>query len=491
MNDQLNETLLGWINALNGPLWDFLVVFLVAVGIFYTIMTGAVQIRLFWHSMKVMKNSRGKVQDTHGITPFQAFVTGLASRVGVGNVAGVAIAIAIGGPGAVFWMWFTAFLGMSSAFVESSLAQLFKVRDNKNQQFRGGPAYYITQGLIQKWLGIVFAIALITTYGFVFNAVQANAITGATSHAWGWDQANLILPLGGLNLEISWVGLFLVLMTAVIIFGGIKRIAKVAESFVPFMAVLYLAVALYIAVINYDLLPSIFQLIFSKAFEFEAAAGGFFGAMVSMAMMMGIKRGLFSNEAGMGSAPNAAAASDVKHPVNQGLVQMLGVFVDTFVVCSCTAIIILVSGLYENAGFEGVTLTQMALESQIGAWGDDFLALILFLFAYSSIIGNYAYAEGNVQFINNNSRVMLIFRLFVLVMVYFGSIASVPLIWNMADLFMGVMASINLIAILLLMPFLLMLLRDYTGQLKRGVKEPEFKLDNHPKFKDKVKSDIW
>ena len=454
-------------------------------------MTGAVQIRLFWHSMKVMKNSRGKVQDTHGITPFQAFVTGLASRVGVGNVAGVAIAIAIGGPGAVFWMWFTAFLGMSSAFVESSLAQLFKVRDNKNQQFRGGPAYYITQGLKQKWLGIVFAIALITTYGFVFNAVQANAITGATSHAWGWDQANLILPLGGLNLEISWVGLFLVLMTAVIIFGGIKRIAKVAESFVPFMAVLYLAVALYIAVINYDLLPSIFQLIFSKAFEFEAAAGGFFGAMVSMAMMMGIKRGLFSNEAGMGSAPNAAAASDVKHPVNQGLVQMLGVFVDTFVVCSCTAIIILVSGLYENAGFEGVTLTQMALESQIGAWGDDFLALILFLFAYSSIIGNYAYAEGNVQFINNNSRVMLIFRLFVLVMVYFGSIASVPLIWNMADLFMGVMASINLIAILLLMPFLLMLLRDYTGQLKRGVKEPEFKLDNHPKFKDKVKSDIW
>ncbi|QPF32780.1 alanine:cation symporter family protein [Acinetobacter lwoffii] len=491
MNDQLNETLLGWINALNGPLWDFLVVFLVAVGIFYTIMTGAVQIRLFWHSMKVMKNSRGKVQDTHGITPFQAFVTGLASRVGVGNVAGVAIAIAIGGPGAVFWMWFTAFLGMSSAFVESSLAQLFKVRDNKNQQFRGGPAYYITQGLKQKWLGIVFAIALITTYGFVFNAVQANAITGATSHAWGWDQANLILPLGGLNLEISWVGLFLVLMTAVIIFGGIKRIAKVAESFVPFMAVLYLAVALYIAVINYDLLPSIFQLIFSKAFEFEAAAGGFFGAMISMAMMMGIKRGLFSNEAGMGSAPNAAAASDVKHPVNQGLVQMLGVFVDTFVVCSCTAIIILVSGLYENAGFEGVTLTQMALESQIGAWGDDFLALILFLFAYSSIIGNYAYAEGNVQFINNNSRVMLIFRLFVLVMVYFGSIASVPLIWNMADLFMGVMASINLIAILLLMPFLLMLLKDYTGQLKRGVKEPEFKLDNHPKFKDKVKSDIW
>lgn len=213
--------------------------------------------------------------------------------------------------------------------------------------------------------------------------------------------------------------------------------------------------------------------------------------MISMEMMMGIKRGLFSNEAGMGSAPNAAAASDVKHPVNQGLVQMLGVFVDTFVVCTCTAIIILSSGLYENAGFEGVTLTQMALESQIGAWGDDFLALILFLFAYSSIIGNYAYAEGNIQFINNNPRVMWVFRVFVLVMVYFGSVASVPLIWNLADLFMGIMASINLLAILLLTPFLLMLLRDYRSQLKSGIKEPVFKLDRHPKYKDKVKSDIW
>ncbi|WP_180039719.1 MULTISPECIES: sodium:alanine symporter family protein [unclassified Acinetobacter] len=491
MDEQLNATLMGWVKVFNDPLWDFLVVFLVAVGIFYTLITGAVQIRLFFHSIKVMKSSRKEGDDEHGITPFQAFVTGLASRVGVGNVAGVAIAIAIGGPGAVFWMWFTAFLGMSSAFVESSLAQLFKVRDTQNQQFRGGPAYYITQGLKQKWLGVVFAIALISTYGFVFNAVQANAITGATSHAWGWDKANIILDLGGFGFEISWVGLFLVFITALIIFGGIKRIAKVAERFVPFMALLYLAVAFYVAFANFAMLLDIFQLIFSKAFEFDAAAGGFFGAMVSMAMMQGIKRGLFSNEAGMGSAPNAAAASDVKHPVNQGLVQMLGVFVDTFVVCTCTAIIILASGLYENAGFEGVALTQMALESQIGAWGDDFLAIILFLFAYSSVIGNYAYAEGNVQFINNNPKVMFVFRVFVLMMVYFGSIMSVPLIWNLADLFMGVMASINLFAILLLTPFLLMLMKDYTSQLKRGVKEPVFKMDEHPKYKDRVNSDIW
>ena len=218
MNDQLNDTLLSWVNTLNAPLWDFLVVFLVAVGIFYTCVTGAVQIRLFWHSIKAMKNSRTPSKESHGITPFQAFVTGLASRVGVGNVAGVAIAIAIGGPGAVFWMWLTAFLGMSSAFIESSLAQLFKIKDHENQQFRGGPAYYITQGLKQKWLGVVFAVALILTYGFVFNAVQANAIMGATSHAWGWDQANLFIPLGGFNFELSWVGLVLVCMTAMVIY---------------------------------------------------------------------------------------------------------------------------------------------------------------------------------------------------------------------------------------------------------------------------------
>jgi AGCS family alanine or glycine:cation symporter len=438
-----------------------------------------------------MKGSRKGDKDTHGLTPFQAFVTGLASRVGVGNIAGVAIAIAIGGPGAVFWMWFTAILGMSSAFIESSLAQLFKVRDSKTQQFRGGPAYYITQGLRSKTFGMVFALALIFTYGFVFNSVQINAIANASSHAWGWDKANLVAHLGGIDLEISWVGLALVVMVALAIFGGIQRIAKFAEMFVPLKAGLYLAVALYIAISNYELLPGIFKLIFTEAFQFNAAAGGFFGAMVSMAMMQGIKRGLFSNEAGMGSAPNAAAASDVKHPVNQGLVQMLGVFVDTFIVCTSTAIIILVSGVYHDAGFVGVELTQRALESQVGSWGGDFLAILLFLFCYSAVLGNYAYAEGNMQFINNNPKVMFVFRILVLVMVYFGAIGSVPLVWSLADLFMGIMATINLVAILLLTPIARTLLKDYTSQLKKGIKEPEFKLDHYPELKKKVDSDIW
>ena len=261
MNEQLNETLMSWVQTLNNPLWDFLVVFLVAVGIFFTLATRGVQFRLFAQSIKTMKSSRQAGYDAHGITPFQAFVTGLASRVGVGNVAGVAIAISIGGPGAVFWMWVTALLGMSSAFIESSLAQLFKVRDSRNQQFRGGPAYYITQGLKQKWLGVVFAITLIFTYGFVFNAVQANAIVSSTAHAWGWDKANVMLNLGAYTFEVSWMGVALVVMTALIIFGGIKRIARVAESFVPLMAILYLVVALYIAAINYAILPDIFTLI--------------------------------------------------------------------------------------------------------------------------------------------------------------------------------------------------------------------------------------
>lgn len=491
MNEQLTATLMSWVSFFNDPLWDFLVVFLLAAGTFYTIATKAVQIRMFWQSIRVMKGSRKDGEDEHGITPFQAFVTGLASRVGVGNIAGVAIAIALGGPGAVFWMWVTALLGMSSAFTESTLAQLFKVRDTQTKQFRGGPAYYITQGLKSKKFGFVFAISLIFTYGFVFNSVQINAIANATSHSWGWDKANIILPLGGLNFEVSWVGLALVVLVAIAIFGGIKRIAKFAEMFVPIKAGLYLAAALYIAVINYDILPDVFKLIFTEAFEFKAAAGGFFGGMISLAMMQGIKRGLFSNEAGMGSAPNAAAASEVKHPVDQGLVQMLGVFVDTFIVCTSTALIILISGVYHDGGTIGVEMTQRALESQLGSWGGDFLAVLLFLFCYSAVLGNYAYAEGNMQFINNSPKVMFIFRIFVLFMVYFGAISSVPLVWSMADLFMGIMATINLIAILLLTPFVRKLLKDYREQMKKGIKNPEFKIDQYPEMKKKVDSDIW
>ncbi|MDO5685799.1 MAG: alanine/glycine:cation symporter family protein [Neisseria sp.] len=472
MSEQLHKL----INAINGPLWDGLVWLLLGVGIFYTLSTFFVQIRLLPRSIAAMRSSRQPNEQTHGITPFQAFVTGLASRVGVGNIAGVAIAVTLGGPGAVFWMWVTALIGMSSAFAESSLAQLFKVHDRETGQFRGGPAYYITTGLKQRWLGILFALSLIITFGLVFNAVQSNTIVAASEAAWGWGKEP--------------VGIALVILTAPIIFGGIKRVARVAEALVPIMATVYLLMALYIMATNIGAIPQVFGLIFSDAFNFKAAGGGFLGAVVSQAMMLGIKRGLYSNEAGMGSAPNAAAAAAVKHPVNQGMIQMLGVFVDTIIVCSCTAFILLMSNVHGGSDLTGAQLTQAAIVSHVGAWGADFLAVVLFMFAFSTIIGNYAYAESNVQFINSYPLVLTVFRMAVLGMVYFGAVNSVPLVWDMADMSMGFMALINLVAIILLSPYVFMLLKDYQRQLKTGA-EPTFKLSEHPELQQKIRTDIW
>lgn len=460
------------INTINDYLWAILVYVLLGAGLYFSIRTRLVQIRLFSQSMKRM--IVGKRAATDAISPFQAFATGLASRVGTGNVAGVAIAIVVGGPGAVFWMWLTALIGMSSAFVESTIAQLYKVKD-PNGSFRGGPAYYITQGLGQRWLGIAFALSLILAFGFVFNAVQANTIVAATKNAWGWND--------------ELVGIFLVVLTAPIIFGGIKRVARVAEKVVPFMAFLYLLVAFYIILINFDKIPDVISLILTDAFNFQSAAGGLFGAL-SVGMLNGIKRGLFSNEAGMGSAPNAAAASDAYHPVNQGLIQMLGVFVDTIIVCSCTAFIILLSGIYAGSEATGAELTGLAIQSGIGSYGTSFLAILLLMFCFSSIIGNYAYAESNVQFIINNQPVLAVFRGMVLVMVYFGSVQSLPLVWNMADASMGIMAIINLISILILAPTAFLLLKDFEKQIKAG-KNPEFNINEYPELKEKVKSGIW
>ena len=475
MDNNFTESLHQLVQKINDPMWTGLVYVLLGAGLFFTVATGFVQFRLLGRSIKEMLGGRQQGDDPQGITPFQAFVTGLASRVGVGNIAGVAIAISSGGPGAVFWMWITALIGMSSAFVESSLAQLFKIRDYDNHHFRGGPAYYITQGLGQKWLGIVFALSLIFCFGFVYEAVQTNTIAVTAKAAWGWDE--------------HAVGVALVIMTAPIIFGGIRRVSRFAEILVPLMATLYLLMALYIIITNISLIPHVFGQIFSSAFKFEAAGGGLLGGLISQTMMIGIKRGLYSNEAGQGSAPNAAAAAEVKHPVSQGMIQMLGVFVDTIIVCSCTAFIVLV---YQQpyGDLSGAELTQAAIISQVGAWGADFLAIILFMFAFSTVIGNYAYAESNVQFIKNHWLLTALFRMLVLGWVYFGAVANVPLIWDMADMAMGTMAWINLVAILILSPLAFLLLRDYTAKLKMG-KDPVFKLSEHPGLKRKIKSDIW
>ncbi|AFU19020.1 transporter [Actinobacillus suis H91-0380] len=457
------ENLLTWIvNTVDGPLWDVTILLLLGVGMFFTITTGLVQLRLLPRSIQEMWG--GRSAEGNSLTPFQAFATGLASRVGVGNIGGVATAIALGGPGAVFWMWITALMGMSSAFAESSLAQLYKTRD-PNGMFRGGPAYYITRGLKFKPMAIAFAVTLIFTFGFAFNAVQSNSIVAATSKAWEWDG--------------QYVGVVLVIVTGIIISGGVKLIGQVSSKIVPMMALFYLIIAVIILGMNIERVPSVLALIIDSAFDFSAAAGGMFGTLVSKTMLMGIKRGLFSNEAGMGSAPNSAATSDAKHPASQGLIQMLGVFVDTMVVCTCTAVIILMSDNYGSDTLKGVELTQTALQYHLGEFGLHFLAFILLLFCYTSIIGNYAYAETNIRYIKNKTLVCFGgFRIIVLFFVYFGAVRDGGIVWAFADTVMASMAVINLIAILILAPIVWRLLKDYIRQVKAG-QDPVFKIEEH------------
>lgn len=461
------------VNNLDGPIWNVAIVMLLGVGIFLTLSTGVIQLRLFVQSIKEMLNGRSVTGSS--LTPFQAFTTGLASRVGIGNIGGVATAIAIGGAGAVFWMWVTALIGMASALAESSLAQLYK-RKETNGMFRGGPAYYILYGIKSKALAVAFAIALIFTFGFAFNAVQANAIAEATHNAWGWNA--------------HYVGFALVVITALIISGGLKRVGKISSTLVPTMAFFYLIIAAIIFFMNIEKVPSIIHLIVSSAFDFSAVAGGFFGSLVSKAMLMGIKRGLFSNEAGMGSAPNIAATSDATHPVKQGLIQMLGVFVDTIVICTCTAVIILTSDNFGSADLQGVALTQKALSYHLGQFGIHFLAIILFLFAFSSIVGNYAYAENNIKFLNSNNKVLIAFRLLVVFFVYYGAVGSGSIVWSFADTVMAIMAIINLFALVVLYPTIKLLIQDYLKQYKNS--DPVFDIKNYPELLKKgVEPEIW
>ncbi len=449
------EFLVSIIGSMNNILWSYvLIVMLVGLGGYFTIKTGFVQFR---YLKDMFKTFADKQENECAVSPFQAFCISTASRVGTGNLAGVAMAIALGGPGAVFWMWMITFIGAASSFVESTLAQIYKVRDNKNG-YRGGPAYYMERGLKKRWMGITFSVLIITSFGLVFNSVQANTITFAFEEAFGVTR--------------FYSGIGLTLITAVIIYGGVHRIAKVTEVLVPVMGVAYIGVALYVVVINFAQLPAMFALIFKSAFNFNSALGGGIGA----AVMQGIKRGLFTNEAGMGSAPNAAATASTSHPVKQGFIQTLGVFTTTLVVCSATAFIILLSGQYGAEGLSGIALTQSSLASQVGNWAYTFVAVCIFLFAFSSIVGNYYYGETNIEFMETKSGLLNVYRVFVLAMVMFGSIAKVSLVWNLADLFMGVMAVINLVAIALLFKVVLVTLKDYATQRNEG-KNPVFNID--------------
>ena len=463
------------ITAVNDVIWSYvLIVALVGCGLWFTWRTKFVQFRMVGEMLRLLTESavdsvgdQVKGKEKRHISSFQAFAVSVATRVGTGNLAGVATAIVIGGPGAVFWMWLIALIGSATAFVESTLAQLYKQKHKDS--FIGGPAYYIQKGLKCRWMAVLFAILITLQFGLSNNSIQANTICGAMQEAFGWS------PI--------WVGVALATMALFIVFGGIQRIAKVSSVIVPLMAVGYIILALVIIIMNIHLIPHVFKVIILDAFGFSQIAGGSIGA----AMMNGIKRGLFSNEAGEGSAPNAAATASTTHPVKQGLIQALGVFTDTLLVCSCTAFIILISGLYQVPELNGIALTQSALQSEIGSIGPMFIAVAIFLFAFSSIIGNYYYGEANIRFITQNNKVMTAYRIASAgLMVMFGALASFELVWNIVDLFMALLTACNLIAIVLLGRYAFRLLDDYRQQKRQGIKEPVFHRSKLPEIEDEL-----
>lgn len=446
----------------NNFLWGYiLIILLICAGLIFSFKTKFVQFRYIKEMIRLLGDGIGKSnKEKGGVSSFQAFCISTASRVGTGNIAGVAIAIAVGGPGAVFWMWLIALIGSASSFIESTLAQIYKIKDKDS--FRGGPAYYMEKGLGKRWLGIVFSILITICFGFVFNSVQANTVGIAFNNAFG--------------LPRVYIGVILALIIALVVFGGINRVAKVTEILVPVLAVTYILIALVVLILNITEIPSVFKLIFESAFGIKQLTAGGVGA----AVMQGIKRGLFSNEAGMGSAPNAAATANVTHPVKQGLIQTLGVFTDTLLICSCTAFIILLSGQYSDSSLTGIELTQKALVSQIGPVGAYFIAICILLFAFGSIVGNFYYGQTNIEFMCSSKVLLNIYRILVVGMVLFGSIAKVDLVWNLADLFMGLMAILNIITISFLSKYSFLALKDYTNQKKAGIKEPVFKASSIP-----------
>ena len=465
------------ILLVNDFIWSYiLIAMLIVIGLYFTFRTKFVQFGNIKEMFKLLgEGSSSKDKSKNEVSSFQAFCIGTASRVGTGNLAGVASAIAIGGPGAVFWMWLIALIGSASAFIESTLAQIYKVKDGDN--FRGGPAYYMEKGLKKRWMGVAFSILIIMCFGFAFNSVQSNTITAAFNSAFGINKL--------------FLGTLITIASAIIIFGGVKSIAKISTIIVPIMAVAYILVALFIIITNITELPAVFKMIFSNAFGVKQVIGGGVGA----ALLNGIKRGLFSNEAGMGSAPNAAATATVSHPVKQGLIQTLGVFTDTLIICTCTAFIVLLSSdtLVQYAAtnnipladIAGIEVTQIAISSQVGSWGQYFIAFCIFFFAFSSIIGNYYYGETNIQFISTKKIYLYLYRVLVIGMVLFGSVASMQFVWSIADVFMGLMAILNLIAIVLLGNIAIKALQDYMAQRKTG-KNPVFYASSIPELGDEV-----
>ncbi|HDT2089690.1 TPA: sodium:alanine symporter family protein [Enterobacter roggenkampii] len=463
---------------INEVLWGSIMIYLLlGAGIWFTLRSGFIQFRYIRKFGRSLKNS--VTPQPGGLTSFQALCTSLAARLGSGNLAGVALAISAGGPGAVFWMWMTALLGMATSFAESSLAQLYKEKD-KRGQFRGGPAWYMARGLGMRWMGVLFSLFLLLAYGLIFNTVQANSVAHAMRYAFSCPEW-----LAGLALAS------IVLLT---ISFGLKGIARLMQWLVPIMALLWVAASLFVAALHLDQVPGVLATIVKSAFGWREVASGALGYTFSQALMAGFQRGMFSNEAGMGSTPNAAAAASSwpPHPAAQGIVQMICVFTDTIIICSASAMILLLAGPVPHAsGTVGIKLLQQALVTLTGGWGAGFVSLILILFAFSSIVVNYLYAENNLIFLKLDSRAAIgTLRLGVILMVVAGSLLSMPLVWQLADIIMALMAITNLTAILLLSPVVTLIARDYLRQRKLGV-PPVFDPARYPDIKAQLAPGTW
>ena len=450
--------------SLNDFLYSYILIFLlVAAGIYFTIRTKFVQFRLIGDAIKALKEKAEKNDNGKSVTSFQALMISTASRVGTGNIAGIATAIVAGGPGAVFWMWVMAIVGGASAFVESTLAQVYKVKDGK--EFRGGPSYYIERALGKRWLGVLFSILLIACFAYGFNGLQTYNMSSALEY-YIPNYSDTILP--------AVVGLLIATATAFVIFGGVHRIGFISSVIVPIMAGIYILMGIFITLTNLNHVPEMFSLIFEGAFDFRAIFGGFAGSTV----LIGIKRGLFSNEAGMGSAPNASATATVSHPVKQGMVQVLSVFIDTLMICTTTAFILLLSGVTGvPEKLDGIPYVQAAISANVGSLGIHFITFSIFAFAFTSLIGNYYYAESNILFIKNNRVLLNGFRITCLIAIFLGAQADFSTVWNLADVLMGFMAIENILVIFLLGGIAFKVLDDYTKQKKQGL-DPVFKAKN-------------
>ena len=462
------------LRIINKYLSIVLIPLLIIAGLYFTFRTKFVQIRLFKDAVKSLFHK----PKSGNVSPFQSLMISMASRIGVGQIAGITLAIMAGGPGAIFWMWLMAIFGCTSAFIESTLAQIYKTK-NKDGTFRGGPSYYIQKAMNKKWLGVVFACLLIGGYAYGFNMLQSYQLSSSLEY---------YIPNYGDSMFPLIVGSILAIVTALVIWGGTHRIAFISEYIVPLMSIAYIMLCIFIMGKNIDKIPAMLSSIFRDAFSIRAVLTAPFSAGVLAPLVHGIKRGLFSNEAGMGSAPNAAATADVKHPVNQGLAQLFSVFIDTMLICSSTAFIVLLSGLDRTKEMSQILFVQKSVESQVGGLGVHLIIFAILTFAFTSIIGNYCYAESNVMFIKNNKLVLNIFRATCVVAVFIGAQTKPVIAWNISDIFMSLMAITNIFVILKIGKIAIKALDDYIKQKKQG-KEPVFKakdidLDNTDVWKD-------